>query len=44
MSNKLKQIKDLEPIKEDDDCVCNCMSSNESVNKKETTLNEKCRE
>ncbi|MFX0019044.1 MAG: hypothetical protein ACFFAK_14205 [Promethearchaeota archaeon] len=42
MSNKLKQIKDLEPVKEDKNCFCTCVSSNESANKRETTLNEDC--
>lgn len=42
MSNKFKQVKDLEPVKEDDGCYCGCMSSNDSDHKRETTLNEKC--
>lgn len=42
MSNKLKQVKDLEFVKEDDDCFCNCLSSNDSVPKRETTLNKNC--
>ncbi|MGB5912730.1 MAG: hypothetical protein WBH31_16170 [Promethearchaeia archaeon] len=42
MSNKLKQVKDLEPVKEDKDCFCTCISSNDGDRKSETTLDEKC--
>jgi len=42
MSKKLEQVKDLEPVKEDDDCVCTCMSSNDKDRKSETKLDEKC--
>ena len=42
MSNKLKQEEDLEPVKEDDDCFCNCFSSNDSDRESEKTLNKSC--
>jgi hypothetical protein len=42
MSNNIKPLKDLEPVKEDEGCVCNCMSLNESVRKEEETIDEKC--
>ncbi len=42
MSNQLKPVKDLEPLKEDDSCVCGCISSNDSNCEEETTSNEKC--
>ncbi len=42
MSNKFKPVKDLEPVKEDNDCICTCMSSNDSDRKSETTLNKSC--
>ncbi len=46
MSNNLKQMKDLEPVKEDDTCLCKCLNSNDSGSslqrKSETTQNKSC--
>ncbi len=42
MCNELKQVKDVEPVKEDNACFCGCVSSSESDYKKETTPNKKC--
>jgi len=42
MSNQLKPVKDMEPLKEDNSCPCSCISSNDSNCEEETTSNEKC--
>jgi hypothetical protein len=42
MVNNFKQVKDLEPLKEDADCFCTCSSSNDDDRKKETISSEKC--
>ena len=42
MSNQLKPVKDLESLKEDENCVCGCISSNDSNCEEETTTKEDC--
>ena len=42
MTNQLKPVKDLESIKEDNACGCNCISSNDSDCEEETTSKEDC--
>ncbi|MFX1320549.1 MAG: hypothetical protein ACFFAQ_02785 [Promethearchaeota archaeon] len=42
MTDQLRPVKDLEPIKEDKACVCNCINSNDSDCEEETTSKEDC--